>query len=271
MKKEDPDYGFYVIFHGALAFHDSLDGNVVDVYMPEVAPHVYRAGSWLSEYDIRGPRQLLTLTGIDTIIPGRDSMRGHENVITIKAPVAPGANYRAKLRFPRPHKVFYCRKVMANVAIGFQPASGVLWAQVPVFAYKSDGKEVALTGRDFFWTPKPGEQQVEEPVPITLHVWATAERCGDDDGPALAAELFGERIYFPPYQKSLPSVDEIPDLNDDEIPDLNGRTYELYLLFYERMAWMMDFSAKLRGLKLAPEFTPGTKSSHTTCGPVGGG
>ena len=284
MNKEKPDYGVYVIFHGALAFHDDPESSVIDVYMPEVMPHLYKAGSWGAEKVIHGPRELLALHGVPSAPTTQvNSMRGHENVINVDAPIVPGADYRARIRFPRPSRIYYCKKVEVKVAVGVQPPKPITWAQVPVFAYESNGADLALTGRAFHWMPNPEGSGTPEPEPFTLHVLATGEIPGADLGPAMAGEMFGERVHIwdPAAQTDA--------LVDDEIKDLKvrGRLYEVDMVLPARTMMMRTISAFFRSYnfedltsedltlkykELKTELiTITTIVDKTSCGPVGGG
>lgn len=258
------EYDLYVVFHGALAFHDLKGSPVIDVYAPYVMPHVYRAGSWLTEYEIRGPRQFLILTGVEAV--GQDSsnrIATNPNFIYINAPLVPDRDYRAKIRVPRPSKIL-CRRIVQAASVGF--ASGTQtrnWAQVPVFAYKSkDLKGLGLTGRDFAWKPS-----LEiEPMPLTLHIWATAEygneEIGDDDGPARAAELFGERVVIG-QGSGLVAGDDIPGIEGERLGEFD-------LILPNRIERLRLFSAKLRS-DPGSKWGSGIMNGLTTCGPVGGG
>ena len=275
MQERKPKYGVYVIFQGALAFHDEPGSSVIDVYMPEVTPHVYKAGSFCAEKVILGPRELLAVTGVPSAAASRiNSMRGHENAISVASSIVPGADYRAKIRMPRPSKIFYCKKVWVNVAIGVQPAKLIRWAQVPVFAYDSEGDGLALTGRACHWTPGPESCKVPDPKPITLSILATGEEPGADLGPALAGEMFGERVHI--WDPATHSHDPQED-PDDEIEDLKavGRLYEVNALLSRRMMFLRNVSARFRagnfdGLQqeVSTLMTPADK---TSCGPVSGG
>jgi hypothetical protein len=270
MNEQTPKYGVYVIFRGALAFHDDPESGVIDVYMPEVEPHVYKAGSWGAEKCIRGPRELMALTGLPFAPASRsNSMRGHENVITVNAPIVPGADYRARIRMPRPSRIFYRKKVFVKVAIGVQPEKKIWWGQVPVFAYESEGDGMALTGRTFHWIPNPDGCRVMEPKPIILRILATGEEQGKDLGPALAAEMFGERVHI--WDQDVHSHDP-----GDAIEGLDaGRLKEVDMILPRQMMVMRDLSASYRSGKLLDleEEANNTMSplDKTSCGPIGGG
>jgi hypothetical protein len=272
MNEEKPKYGVYVIFRGALAFHDDPESSVIDVYMPEVVPHVYKAGSWGAEKTIHCLRELLALTGLPLAPASRsNSMRGHENVINVSAPIVPGADYRARIRMPRPSRIFYRKKVLVKVAIGVQPAKDVWWGQVPVFAYESEGDGMALTGRTFHWIPDPDGCGVPEPKPIILSILATGEEIGADLGPALAGEMFGERVHIwdpDPNVHSHDPGDAIEGLDPDTLKRVD-------MTLPRQMMLMRNISALLRSgnvrdieKEAAHTLSPEDK---TSCGPVGGG
>jgi hypothetical protein len=261
-----PEFQLYVIFHGAFAFHDVVGRDTIDIYAPEVAPHVYKMGSYLAEQTVTGHQGAIILSGVEPSgVNDANTMAGHAHVITVKRPIPPSAQYCMQLRVPRPNKIFWTQIVKdVTVKFGMQEDQSLDWAQIPVFAYEADVSCVELLGRYFTWKPR-----WEKILPITLHVWATAEIEGDDDGTKLAAELLGERVTITAPPKGLgEDLYEFP-----EIPDLVGREYEYKVLAHQRLARLAKFAESLRDGRGDASILTGVTTAHcpNACGPVGGG
>jgi hypothetical protein len=258
---QDNGYEFYVIFHGAFAFHDT-GGERIDVYAPQVIPHVYLAGAWLAECTILTSTCPFVLTGVDPSACSGDrsnALVGHsEKSIFFEGASLSSSSYHAKFELPRPARI-YCREISKAKVTENGVTTTTDWALVPVFAYKWDGSTTpSLTGENFHW-----EVQSKDPRPISLHIWATAENAGDDDGPEKAAELFGKTI-----QVSAIATQTDPG---DKICGMEDREYEFTTFLPERMRNLRKYSALLCGGNCSPEFPIETMSNPVSCGPVGGG
>jgi hypothetical protein len=98
-----------VILHGAYAFDQTTQPDRILALMPEIEYHVYRAGSWLAETDIRGRTDseavVYELLGVK---PGNDKFQPQQNQNLMVKPQRAGnpqAFPYATLVFPLPQKI----------------------------------------------------------------------------------------------------------------------------------------------------------------------
>jgi hypothetical protein len=96
-----------VIFHGAFTFDQTTEPDRILALMPEMAHHVYRAGSWLAETELQGrtgPEAVVyELSGVK---PGAERFRPDRNLM-VKRPrqEQPEAFPYATLKFPLPRQI----------------------------------------------------------------------------------------------------------------------------------------------------------------------
>jgi hypothetical protein len=263
-----PEYFVYVIFHGVFAFYDDAGSDVIDVFVAKSEEHDCMAGSYMSEHPVRGPKGILFLTGVAGAPDraGVNRLRDHEYVIHASSRMTPSPDYGAHILLPRPSKIYW-DMVIDGVKVDFalQESSTQSWAHVPIFAYRCNGKRLALCGTgDFLWTPPADERP-----PFTLHIWASGDMPTDGGGPKEAAKLLGESVHvtiphpFPGYRR------DVPD-------DLQRRSYECSWRLTERFALLRELAAALRDRKSEEDPMPLTPQTMTilqpsACGPVGNG
>jgi len=98
-----------VIFHGAFTFDQRTEPNRLLALMPKIPRHVYRAGSWLAETDLRGRTQseevVYELSGVKPGA-GKFSPEQHQNVMLKPQPQEkPAVAPYATLKFPLPKQI----------------------------------------------------------------------------------------------------------------------------------------------------------------------
>jgi hypothetical protein len=267
--EEPNDYFMYVIFHGVFAFCDTPGRDIIDVFVARSEHYDCAAGSYMSEHVVRGPRGVLFLNGVagasDT--PGVNRMRDHEYLIHCSDRMTPSPDYGTHILLPRPSRIYW-DMVIDGVKVDFalKESKTQSWAHVPIFAYRSNGKPVSLSGKDFLWAPCENE-----PAPITLHIWASGDMPWDQGGPKAAAELFGEQIHitlpcpFPGYRRDVPK-------------DLQRRSYECSWKLTERFELLRKLAAALRERRNGEVCVPIPDMrimipiiKPSACGPAGGG
>jgi hypothetical protein len=98
-----------VIFHGAYAFDQTTQPGRILALIPQMAYHVYRAGSWLAETELRGRTDseavVYKLLGVK---PGNDTFQPQQNqnlIVKAQRPGNPRAFPFATLVFPLPRKI----------------------------------------------------------------------------------------------------------------------------------------------------------------------
>ena len=154
-----------VIFHGAFTFDQSTEPDRILVLIPKMPHHVYRAGSWMAEIDLRGRTDseavVYELSGVR---PGTDRFRPERNLILKKPqqPDQPAAFPYATLRFPLPQQITSLQ-VAAIGRDAFTNQDDLLVdgdqhiATVQVFTYEVEDQNAlflkARDGEGHFWEP----------------------------------------------------------------------------------------------------------------------
>jgi hypothetical protein len=155
-----------VILHGTFAYIDDEDVDFIDALIPLPKPddgvdHVFRAGNWLGETELRPGTYKL-----EGVKPGADQLDERSNLIfrngCVRRPLDP-ARVHARLIFPRPQKIWSLR--LAKVDLKTRPPylKGDQGAALQVFTYEidsdplmrlqkiSDDEKEVLTGH--YWEP----------------------------------------------------------------------------------------------------------------------
>jgi hypothetical protein len=98
-----------VIFHGAFTFDESKEPDRILALMPRMGHHVYRAGSWLAETEVRGrttsEEVVYELLGVK---PGTENFKPEQNRNVMVKPQGqsdPEKAPYATLKFPLPNKI----------------------------------------------------------------------------------------------------------------------------------------------------------------------
>jgi hypothetical protein len=199
-----------VIFHGTFLFFlnkktqfwDKRDETFykegIQILIPEVSGHVYRAGNWLGEMELASGRNSgMALFTLEGVAEGTQFLDKRQNLVFESKPLAKDLNrkLRATIHVPKPHKVTsLCRLPM--------PAKDVLAAdknnQLPkqyggqiatlqIFTYRiEDDAALRLVQRvpghsSFVWEPAFAGQGEDRTV--NLHIFAAHE------GPAGSAHV----------------------------------------------------------------------------------
>lgn len=186
-----------VIFHGAFTFDQSSEPTRILALMPKMAHHVYRAGSWLAETELRGRTDSAAVVyELSGVKPGAAKFRPEDNrnLMLKKPPVEnqPDAFPYATLRFPLPGKIASLqvatirRDAFTNQGDLLAPGDQHI-ATVQVFTYDiADPNALSLQARD-------GDGHYWEPVftgdHINLHIF-----CAEDayHKPSNAQEDFNQ-------------------------------------------------------------------------------
>jgi hypothetical protein len=95
----------YVFMHGLFVVSERVNGSgqtVMDIALPDVPGHVYRAGTWIEEQDIASGAQLI----LNGVVAGNQSFKGSPNVVEL----APGCSLSgqkqvALLTVPQPDEI----------------------------------------------------------------------------------------------------------------------------------------------------------------------
>jgi len=172
-----------VIFHGAFTFDQSSEPDRILALMPKMPHHVYRAGSWLAETELRGRTDsdavVYELLGVE---PGGEKFRPEQNRnLMLKKPQLkdqPAVYPYATLKFPLPQKIASLQ-VAAIPRDAFTNQDDLLVdgdqhiAIVQVFTYDiADQNELSLKARD-------GDGHYWEPVftgdYVNLHIFAAED------------------------------------------------------------------------------------------------
>jgi hypothetical protein len=154
----------YLFLHGLWVVQESQSG--LEIALPHISDHVYKAGSWLMETPIL-PKSELQLTGVES---GTDSFANTQLMVSLKGCSLTTRGRAATLLLPRPRKILHLLHVTAPQSVltippapskrpqlGFvvRRDTGETWnaiatVEVLLYDYK-DENEVALNGH--YWEP----------------------------------------------------------------------------------------------------------------------
>jgi hypothetical protein len=161
-----------VVFHGTFAFVNW--GTSVEVLVPHVMDHVYKAGTWEKEVDV-DPDTTYNLVGVaaETAVPplqdlgiavvnGKRKIRRDEDLIAFTVMLPPPFQFAAKRCFKRSDG--------KSVFVGDDGTAGTknskTYATTHIMSYHcTDPEELRLLGLD--WTPEP-----DDDGNINLHIFA---------------------------------------------------------------------------------------------------
>jgi hypothetical protein len=172
-----------VLFHGAFTFNQSAEPNRILVMMPLMEHHVYRAGNWLAETELRGrtgsKAVIYELSGVK---PGEARIRPEDHLnlmVKTKPQIQPEIFPHATLRLPLPETITSLRVAELPRGAFSHPEELVLdddpqhITTLQVFTYDiKDEDTLSLKARD-------GEGHYWEPVfvdnYVNLHVFAAED------------------------------------------------------------------------------------------------
>jgi len=226
-----------VIFHGLCVFVGKK--NEIEVLLPDLSPvHVFRAGVWLAETNIRPGAQL----SLEGVTPGTAIFERRENLLI--RPDAAGRLPRSKvppyatLVFPRPNKIYSLRQVALTPgtdlvgssadAIYIRDDGTVLQSSVQVFQYNVPD-ETKLTLKHHRWIPAFVDGVTN------LHVFAEPET-PQPIGHSITefgkgSEMFDGLDLKRARASLLPEFTFVPDgIRKEELEDLIPRTRRMALL-----------------------------------------
>ncbi len=160
----------YVFLHGLAVIRDNLKLNSVEVILPRVPGHTYKAGGWLSECPIERP--LLTLTGVHPSTSLASQLLLY--AIDLSGFPLTRQGRAVTIRLPWPKLIMELLRVEQTKVVtndGKQSFSRYATVQVLVYDYDDDNR-VALEGHK--WEPcAVGSQNSSA---ISLHIFSTSER-----------------------------------------------------------------------------------------------
>ncbi len=235
-----------VILHGTFAF--KVNTHRIEALMPRNEQHVYRAGNWLGETDLRPG--VYELQGVEVSPPNRANSFSREHNLVLTCPKKePQVKPYARLVFPRPATISSLRRVKVP-AQTIQPEPKNYRGQLTtlqVFTYKfksdtnlrlvqvkSDGKKTQRVAgaqavhreskRGHFWEPSFASDNT-----INLHIFSAHDHEHSAGHPETAfqqvAALLGHelRLTSPPPASEL-EIKELPEgVMPEETEDLADR------------------------------------------------
>lgn len=240
-----------VVFHGLCVFIAKPGKNEnpgVDILLPEVPGHVYRAGTWLGETSI-DPGAELTLGGV---IPGQAIFERRKNLMLLPKKGEPKENTKrssvkpyATIHVPRPRCICSLRPVTLTLGEDldgdfshvdvkvFSENGKVTQSTVQVLQYTVESEDqVALAGKpsDHRWIPAFHNGVA------TLHVFAEPETTQPVDHSitefGAGSALFEGLQLVRKKASILPDIGPIPctGVARDELEELVPRTSRMALL-----------------------------------------
>lgn len=169
----------YVFLHGLTVGSDR--GNLVELVLPDVPGHVYKAGSWLVETDI-APGGVLELAGV---VPGNTSLASNPLMINLTGCSFTGQGAAATLWLPQPREILslLCEHdphlitiTNPNAPVHFAGGGNTLTTlasiQVLVYDYQDENQ---LSLKPHYWQP------CSTGGAVSLHIISTSEGPEGDD------------------------------------------------------------------------------------------
>ena len=196
-----------VIFHGTFVFQRNKEAKQITAWVPRLDHHVYRAGNWLAETELKHGRYMLR--GVET--SGEGEFDPARNVILEPPPTVPTLeDVHAQLIFPWPKKITSLRLATIPL-VDFDPPDEVEGnldpqhlASVQIFAYDfRDDTLLKLTNgkllptRGHYW--EPAFVQDNNPY-INLHIFSAEDHY---EQPSLAYEDFNTCVELFDYDLEL--------------------------------------------------------------------
>ena len=212
----------YLFLHGLAVTHEQ--GNRVEIVLPAVPGHLYKAGNWLMETDIT-PHSTLTLDGVTH---GAKQLSDCQHILQLAGCGLTKRARAATLSLPKPKEVLELLRSREIVSFT-NPALGVTFAGggppaarasivVLIYDYKDENK-VVMDNHD--WEP------CSTGGAMSLHIISTSA------GPeGLDHEVDTERVlhhvinnypgltYKKPVTRRAPNWNETDDLEYGDLPDL---------------------------------------------------
>jgi hypothetical protein len=166
-----------VVLHGAYAFVRRKDS--IEALIPSLKHHVFRAGNWLGETELRNRGVVYELQGVK---PGAAEFDPDRNLIVKSNDRPQDPSARITLRFPLPKQIYSLR--IADVPRGSfqhpdalrrdQPVEHVATLQVFVYDFEDENQLFlkAKNGEGHYWEPAfTGDS-------INLHIFSSEDHYG---------------------------------------------------------------------------------------------
>jgi hypothetical protein len=230
-----------VIFHGAFTFVQDPEKKHILAEMPAIEDHVYRAGTWLAETEIRGGGIVYELNE-QGVKPGKDWLDPKKNLIVKFDRKAPKPAPFATLKLPFPEKIHSLRISEVDAKFFKGKTERVLnqakqpMALLQVFTYVIANVDDLFIGANLdeghYWEPAFTENQGSH---VNLHVFSAEDHYHKPSNvqedfnkcmELLAVELRLQTKYLPagpiPANGHLP-----PGVAPEETEDLGVRTLRM--------------------------------------------
>jgi hypothetical protein len=206
----------YVFLHGLTVVRER--GSMLELALPRVRGHVYRAGSWLSESTIQA-RSVLRLHGVEA---GMKSLSGTDFTINLPDCSLTSRGRAATLWLPRPKAIHgFLRSTLpqgGNVVTRMDSGIGqpvVATVQVLIYNY-DDEAEVVLEGHPLWEPASTGGA-------MSLHIISTSEEVESDEHERETADALRRVIRGYPGVTFAKPISP-PDWRDTDNPDYGFRS-----------------------------------------------